>query len=122
MIAVLCSLCLWLPAFSVAMAGIASEDSRGPAKNVTWVPCTMGLPADVLRCSNGVLPLIMCTAINVPINYSAPAGESIALHALRIQSSAEASERRGAVWVLAGGPGKVFHSDPALPLFIQGVF
>lgn len=91
MIAVLCSLWFWLPAFSVAMAGIASED---PAKNVTWVPCTMGIPADVLRCSNGVLPLIMCTAINVPINYSAPAGESIALHALRIQSSAEVSERR----------------------------
>ena len=93
----------WLPAFAVAMPG---ADRQEPVGNVVWVPCEMGLAAASLQCSSGGVPAVQCANVTVPLNYSAPDGESIALHALRIRSSAGTSERRrGAVWVNAGGPG-----------------
>ncbi|MEM6989812.1 MAG: hypothetical protein AAF721_04930 [Myxococcota bacterium] len=48
-------------------------------------------------------PRMECTAIDVPLDWADPEGETITIATFRVRS--EAAERRGAFWMLDGGPG-----------------
>ncbi|MGW5131611.1 alpha/beta hydrolase [Streptomyces sp. NPDC004135] len=76
--------------------------SAGSAEPLTWSACS----------GDGLDPRQQCATVEVPMDYSDPDGRTIEIAVSRIPSE-KPSARRGALFLIPGGPGGDSLSDPS---------
>ncbi|MFH9570366.1 alpha/beta hydrolase [Streptomyces sp. NPDC017454] len=94
---------------STALLGITApvtataSATAGPSKPLTWTGCEGGGTVD---------PRQQCATLQVPMDYADPAGPLIDIAVSRIPAE-NPDARRGALFLIAGGPGGSSLNDPS---------
>ncbi|MFC8101961.1 alpha/beta hydrolase [Streptomyces sp. NPDC057363] len=94
---------------STALLGITApvtataSATAGPSKPLTWTDCEGGGTVD---------PRQQCATLQVPMDYADPAGPLIDIAVSRIPAE-NPDARRGALFLIAGGPGGSSLNDPS---------
>ena len=85
----------------LAIAAMAAIASPASAQEVDWGECP----------ESGLDPRFECGQLTVPLDYSAPAGETIEIAVSRLPAS-DPAQRRGVLLSNPGGPGESGFFDP----------
>jgi pimeloyl-ACP methyl ester carboxylesterase len=94
-------ICLLFLSMSFAVGGCSSgsdsdADSDTTPQTIAWAPCP--------EAQAGTTPNLECGTLNVPLDWSAPAGEKITIGLMRSKAT-DTAHRLGSIVINPGGPG-----------------
>ncbi|MFI5679186.1 alpha/beta hydrolase [Streptomyces cellulosae] len=91
-----------VPAVLLGLTAPLTASAATPAPSLTWAKCT----------GTGLDPRQQCATLTVPMDYADPGGRKIDIAVSRIPSE-DPGTRRGALFLIPGGPGGSSLNDPS---------